>query len=187
MAQIGMLYPVFAPITSMSGSTISYGTGVVMGRAVAGTLNWQRDDATLYGDDAIAESDNSATGYTLDITTTELSEDAEVVVLGTTKNSDTYEEYNNPGPDGGHGYIQVLKRFGETLYRGVWYPRISFARTSEESNTKGQNISWGTPQIHGTGMGVFDSTTGKTLLRKKQVFSTAASALAWLKGLANIT
>lgn len=187
MAQIGMLYPVFAPIQSMSGTTITYGTGVVIGRAVAGSLQWTRDDAVLYGDDAIAESDNTATGYTLDITTTEMTEDVESTILGTTKNSNTYEEYNNPGPDGGMGYVQVLKRNGALLYRGVWYPRISFAKTSEDSNTRGQSIQWGTPQIHGTGLGVFDSTTGKSLLRKKQVFSTAASALAWLKGLANIT
>ena len=187
MAQIGMVYPVFAPISSISGSTITYGTGVVIGRAVAGSLQWTRDDAVLYGDDAVAESDNTATGYTLDITTTELPEDVETVILGTVKSGGEYSEYNDPGPDGGMGYVQVLKRNGTLLYRGVWYPKISFARTSEESNTKGQSISWGTPQIHGTGMGVFDSTSGKTLLRKKQVFSSAASAIAWLKTLANIT
>lgn len=187
MAQIGMLHPVFAPITSISGSTVSYGSGVVIGRAVAGTLNWTRDDSSLYGDDAVAETDNAATGYTLDITATEMTEDTEVVVLGTTKNSNTYEEYNQGGPDGGCGYVQVLKRYGTLYYRAVWYPKISFAKTSEETNTKGQSVTWGTPQIHGTGMGLYDQTTGKALLRKKQVFSTAASAIAWLDGLANVT
>lgn len=189
MAQIGMLHPVFAPITSISGSTVSYGTGVVMGRAVAGSLQWQRDDGMLYGDDAVAESENAATGYTLDITTTELDEDVEVAVLGTTKNStdSTFEEYNDPGPYGGHGYVQVIKRFGVLKYRAVWYPRISFARTSEESNTREQSVNWGTPQLHGIGMGVPDATSGKTLFRTKKVFTTAASAIAWLNGKANIS
>lgn len=188
MARIGMLHPVFAPIVAESGDTITYGSGVVMGRAVSGALSWQRSDGMLYGDDVVAETDNSITGYTLDVGTTEMTEDTEVVVLGTTKNADgEYEDTDEPGPYGGHGYVQVLKRFGVLLYRAVWYPKISFGVQSEETRTKGQSVEWGTPTVHGLGMAHYDNATGKAKFRKKKLFTSAAAAIAYLDGLANIS
>ena len=188
MARIGMLHPVFTPIVSENGSAITYGAGVVMGRAVSGSVSWQRDDGQLYGDDAVAETDNSITGYTVDVATTELEEDVEVVVLGTIKNDDgEYEETGEPGPYGGHGYVQVFKRFGRLRYRAVWYHKVSFGVQTEETQTKGQTITWGTPTVHGLGMAVFDSLLGKSKFRKKKVFNNAADAIAWLDALANIS
>lgn len=188
MARIGMLHPVFAPIVSEDGSAITYGAGVVMGRAVSGNVSWQRDDGQLYGDDAVAETDNSITGYTVDVATTELEEDVEVVVLGTIKNAnDEYEETGEPGPYGGHGYVQVFKRFGRLRYRAVWYHKVSFGVQTEETQTKGQTINWGTPTVHGLGMAVFDNLLGKSKFRKKKVFNDPADAIAWLDALANIS
>ena len=78
MAEIGMLYPVWAEMATES----TYGTGMVMGKAVSANLNWQKEDNELYGDDAVAETDQSITGYTLDLTTTALAEGVESAVLG---------------------------------------------------------------------------------------------------------
>ena len=82
MAEIGMQYPVWAELTGDSNGTPVYGAGVVMGKAVSANLNWQREDNELYGDDVVAETDNSITGYTLDLTTTDLIETVENKVLG---------------------------------------------------------------------------------------------------------
>ena len=188
MAKIGMQHPVFAPIVSESGGTITYGAGVVLGRAVSGTVNWTRADDMLYGDDAVAETDNRISGYTLDVGSTEMTEDVEAVVLGTVKNANgEYEETDAPGPYGGHGYIQVLKRFGVMYYRALWYPKVSFGVQNESDQTKGQNATWGTPTIHGLGMPVYNDQSGKAKFRKKKVFSTLADAVAWLDALANIS
>ena len=188
MASIGMMHPVFAPIVEESGGAITYGQGVVMGRAVSGTLNWERSDDKLYGDDAVAETDNSITGYTVDVASTELTEAAEMVVLGTTKNSnDEYEETGDPGPYGGHGYIRVLKRFGVLYYLACWFHKVSFGVQTENSNTKGQTITWGTPTVHGLGMAVYNDATGKAKFRKKKLFNNVADAIAWLDALANIS
>ena len=188
MAKIGMQHPVFAPIVSESGGTITYGAGVVIGRAVSGALNWTRSDDILHGDDAVAETDNRISGYTLDVGSTEMTEDVETVVLGTVKNaSNEYEDTDAPGPYGGHGYIQVLKRRGILYYRALWYPKISFGVQSENDQTKGQNVTWGTPAIHGLGMPVYNDATGKAKFRKKKVFNNLPDAVAWLDALANIS
>ena len=53
MATIGMRYVVAAPISTESGSTITYGTKQTM-KAVEASLNWERDDGKMYADDADA-------------------------------------------------------------------------------------------------------------------------------------
>lgn len=189
MAEIGMQYPVWAPLTSEANNTLTYGTGMVMGRSVSANLSWQKEDNELYGDDMIAETDNSITGYTLDVTTTELEETVEAAILGLQKvgSTDEYEQTGDNTPYGGHGYIRVLTRRGVTLYKAMWYPKVQFSKNSESSNTKGKSINWGTPTLNGKGLGVYDDATGKAKFRKFQVFTTLAAAKAYLNGKANIS
>ena len=189
MAAIGMQYPVWAELTGESNHTLTYGTGLVLGRAVNANLSWEKDDSELYGDDAVAETDGSITGYTLDIGTTELEEAKEAAVLGFQKVGDTdeYEVTDDSAPYGGFGYIRVLKRRGVRLYKAVWYPKLQFTAGNETDNTKQRQISWGTPTISGKGLAVYDDATGKAKYRKQQVFTTLAAAKTYLNGKANIT
>ena len=189
MAQIGLQYPVWAELLSESNNTLSYGTGVVMGRAVDANLNWESEDNELRGDDAVAETDTSLTGYTLDIGTTELAETVEEKVLGLQKvgSTDEYEVTDDDPPYGGHGYIRVLKRNNTRLYKAVWYPKIQFRHPNESDATKQKSISWGTPKLSGKGLAVYDDANGKAKFRKQQVFATLAAAKAYLNGKANIS
>ena len=184
MAEIGMLYPVWAEMATES----TYGTGMVMGKAVSANLNWKKEDNELYGDDAVAETDQSITGYTLDLTTTALAEGVESAVLGYKKvgSTDEYEILDDDPPYGGVGYIRVLKRDGVKMYKAVWYPKIQFSAPNESSNTKGKSISWGTPTLNGKGLAV-DNGSGKNRFRMQQVFTTLTAAKAYLNGKANIT
>lgn len=189
MAEIGMQYPVWAELTSESGNTLTYGNGIVLGKAVSANLNWQKEDNELYGDDQVAETDQSITGYTLDLTTTEMNETAESKVLGYKKVGDTdeYEITDEDPPYGGTGYIRVIKRNKVSLYKAVWYPKLQFSAPNESSNTKQKSISWGTPTINGKGLAAFDDATGKAKFRKQQVFATLAAAKSYLNSKANIT
>lgn len=189
MAEIGMQYPVWAELESESNQTLSYGSGLVMGRAVSANLSWEKDDGELYGDDAVAETDNGITGYTIDVGTTELEETVESRVLGYQKvgSTDEYEITDDSPPYGGFGYIRVLKRKGVRLYKAVWYPKVQFSAPNETSNTKQKTISWGTPTINGKGLAAYDDASGKAKFRKQQVFTTLAAAKTYLNGKANIT
>lgn len=189
MAWIGMQYPVWAEMTGESNGTPVYGAGIVMGKATSGNLNWQKEDNELYGDDVVAETDQSLTGYTLDIGTTDLADEVEEKVLGTKKvgSTDEYEITDEDPPYGGCGYIRVIKRNGDRLYKALWYPKVQFAHPNESDATKQKNTNWGTPTINGKGMGVYDDASGKAKFRKQQVFATLAAAKAYLNGKANIS
>ena len=185
MAEIGMQYPVWAEMVTES----TYGTGMVIGKAVSANLSWQKEDNEMYADDYVAETDNSITGYTLDLTTTDLIETVEKKILGLEQvgTTDEYEQTGEASPYGGCGYIRVLVRNGTRLYKAVWYPKVQFSKNSESSNTKGKNINWGTPTLNGKGLAVYDDSTGKAKFRKQQVFTTLSGAKTYLNGKANIS
>lgn len=190
MAQIGMRHVVAAPIaTEVAGSPVTYGAGFVVGRAVSAnyTRNYSTDN-DLYGEDDIAETDDQLVDYSLDVGTTELVEEAESKLLGLTHDTtnDTYEETGAPAPYHGLGYIRVFKRNGQLRYKAIWCYKIRFSRNSEEDNTKGKQISWGTPTINGHGMGVYPDASGTPHFRKTKLCETLAAAATWLDGLANI-
>ena len=58
-ANIGMMYPVFAPISAYTpGSAITYGDGAVIQEAVSANIAWERSDNHFYGDDVELDNDN---------------------------------------------------------------------------------------------------------------------------------
>ena len=191
MAKIGMKHVVFAPITAeTAGSALTYGNGTVIGHAMKGTVNWDTNDNPLYGDDVIVENDNGANGYTLEIGVTEMLETVEATVLGYTAVGTTdvhYEITDQAAPYGGCGYLMVLKRNNVIKYKAVWFYKVQFSMQTEETQTKKQQIEWGTPVITGRGMGVLTDSSGKAYFRKQKVFDTFSAAMTWLDGLANIT
>lgn len=183
MAVIGMQYPVWAEADTES----TYKTGMVMGKAVSANLSWQKEDNELYGDDAVAETDQRITGYTLDLSTTYLEESVESAILGWKPDgSGEFEVTDDDPPYGGVGYIRVLKRNGTRLYKTVWYPRIQFSAPNESDNTKQKSISWGTPTISGKGLAVLNGE-GKNRFRQQKVFTTLAAAKTHLNSKANIS
>ena len=184
MAEIGMQYPVWAEMLTES----TYSTGKVMGKAVSANLSWQKEDNELYGDDAVAETDQSITGYTLDISTTYLEEGVESAILGlTVDDAGEFTVGDNDPPYGGCGYVRVLKRNGTRMYKAVWYPKLQFSAPNETSNTKQKSISWGTPTLNGKGLAVYDDSTGKAKFRLQKVFTTLSAAKSYLNSKANIS
>lgn len=181
MASIGMRYVKAAPISSESGSTITYGTAIQM-KAVEASLSWELDDSKLYADDAVAEADGSITGYTLDTTVDDMTDAQEASLFGHAASGSEYTVYDDPIPYSGIGYVRVLKKNGVRKYKGVFYPKIQLSRQEESDKTRESSTTWGTVKIHGVGLAVFNSSTGKNKFRQHQTFDTMASAIAYIDG-----
>lgn len=188
MASIGMRYVAAAPITGVStAGVITYGAGQVL-KAVEASLNWELDDSKLYADDAVAETDGSITGYTLDTTVDDMTDAQEAALFGYTKGSgNEYTVYDDPVPYSGLGYVRVLKKNGVRKYKALFYPKIQLTRQSESDKTRESSTTWGTVPIHGVGLGVYLNASGKNKFREHQTFDTAASAVAYINGKLGIT
>ena len=180
MAVIGMRYVVAAPISTESGDSITYGSTQTM-KAVEASLNWERDDGKMYADDAVAETDGSVIGYTLDTTVDNMTDEQEAALFGHEQEADgDYVITGEAIPYSGIGYIRVLKKGGVMKYKGLVDPKIQLTRQTESDKTKESSVTWGTVPIHGVGMAVFSNSTGKNKFRRHKTFDTMASAVAWV-------
>lgn len=192
MARIGMKYLVFAPITAETNNSITYGTGAQCDHARRGAITFNWDEASLYGDDILAEYLKSATGADVEIETTEMSNDV-AVLLGLVKvksgsgSTAVYTMKTETSVDVGFGFIQVNIVNGTKFYRAFWFHKATFASDNEESSTKEETINWGTPTITGKVWPVYLDASGEAQIRDYQDFTTEAAAVTFLKGKANIT
>jgi len=189
MAKIGLRYPVFAPEAShVDGAAITYSAGSVIGRAISANLTWTRNSNDLYSDDTIEDSDNSITDGEITFGLNQVPDEKRVILFGDEANQDGSQEINGEGaPFGGFGYIKVVRRAGVLSYVGHWIHRVQFGMNTDQTNTKGQNIEWQTPEIVGSITGVYLDDSGKVRWAKYKTFTDFADAKAWINGLAGIT
>lgn len=192
MAKIGLRTSLFAPITSEPANAMPVYGPAVTGheRLTSMDLSWQKNDSVLYADDIVAEADNSVTGAELTMGMDDLSPEFEKSALGVHEGGTTGETYledtDDVGTPGGYGYVQVKVYRGTRTYIGNWFYKVLFGKNDEEGKTKGEKIEYGTPEVTGTVMGVFNDASGKAKFRRRQEFATYAEALAFITEMAGI-
>jgi phi13 family phage major tail protein len=184
MAKIGLKYPVYAPATE-AGSTITYGTGAVLAKAISANISIENNDVKLYADDVIAESDNSFASGTVTIGIDDLYDAAKVALLdyveGATVDATIQSKELSVGTASpayvGFGFYGKVIRNKVPYWRAIWLKKVQFAEPSDELATKGESVEFGTPELEGTIMMAAD---GKW--KEEATFSTEAGAKAWLDG-----
>ena len=190
---VGMVYPVCAPISTYTpGTGVTYSAGKVVAEARSATLNWTRADGEFYGDDALLDTDNGIRGYELDFEPTGLSDSVRATLLGeSVANTSEYYITDDTTPDVGFGYVRVMRDNSSgtvvTSYESWWFYKIKFGVTSEETRTKEQNIEWRTPTLNGKGTGVQLDSSGKLTFAVHESFATLSAAKSWLNSKAGIT
>lgn len=192
MANVGLRYAVFAPITSeVRGQKVVYGTGVVVGRAIRADLSWERNDNPLSADDVEVDNDNSLVGGSIVFTLDSIQEDAQKIMLGDYIDSKEgepkeWEDNADASPYGGFGTVRVKRENNEYTYEALWLHKTQFGQTSETMETKGRTINWQTPTINGRIMPVYNNVENKPRVRRRATFKTAGEAIEWLNKLANV-
>lgn len=192
-ANVGMMHPVFAPVSAYTpGTSITYGTGLVVAEAVSASLSWERSDGRFYGDDTQLDSDNGVLSYTIDFEPTGLTDAVRAALLGETVASTEYTVNNQAAPEGGFGYVRVMRATGAGgvvgySYEGWWFYKLRFGVNSEETRTKERSIEWRTPTLQGVGDGISLDSTGVLAFAVHKTFDTLAGAIAYVNGKANVT
>lgn len=194
MAYIGMRNPVAAPIASHTdGSPITYGTGMVLGPAVAANLTFDVADNPDYGDDIIIDNDNGVNGYSATLETNNLTAEGRAMVLGWkakpgTGNTVThYEVTGDAAPYVGWGFIRVKMFKGVRSYEAFWFHKSQFTPNGINASTKQRQVEWNHPQMSAQGMGVYLDNSGEVKYFDWMEFTTEAAARTWLYGRANIS
>ena len=188
---VGMMYPVFAPLLSHTeGSMPSYGNGVVIHEARNCNINKTYNDNPLYGDDRIVDDDNGLQELTASFESTGLSDSDRKLLFGEEEISvggiTCQVESDNETPYGGFGYIRRMRDNGERRFEAWIILKIKFQEESQTTTTKEGSISWNTPTLSGRAAGLYIDSTDKLRFRVHETFDTIAAAKSWLNTVLNV-
>ena len=194
-ANVGMMYPVFAPLSGHTdGSMPTYGAGVVIEEARTATVTREYQNNPLYGDDRIVDDDNGMVGLTISFESTGLT-DAERKTLfgeedyGTSGVSGQWVS-DNETPYGGFGYIRKMRAAGTVTYEAWITLKIKFQEESQTTTTKEGTITWGTPTLNGRAASLDVDGTGKLRFQLHKTFSgtgALSNAKAYINAMLNVS
>lgn len=197
MAVIGLSKPYYG-IYSVSGTTVSYADGAVMGKATEANIEIDTtEDNNLYADNAIAETDRSFAGGTLTLSTDDLSQDVAKAILGLTENAITgiegvtdtsvkelvYDDTQTT-PYLGVGFIVKKKVGGAYKWRAVVLSKVMFSVPADAATTQGESIEWQVPELSAT---IMRDDSATHMWKREATFTTEAQAEAYIKARLNIT
>lgn len=195
MAYIGLKNAVIARIKNETqGQAIEYDTGMVFGKTISANITLNNASSPLYADDVVVEDDNATTGGTAELNLADISDEVKAYALGYKKgtdsgegNSQRYIKTGEGAPYVGFGFIRTRVMDGKRSYKAYWIYKTQFALGAISAQTKGQTVSWQTPTVSGTIMGVQNDASLTDNFYEESSFNTVAEADAYLKKMAAIT
>lgn len=197
MAVIGLSKPYYG-IYNVSGTTVSYSDGAVMGKATEANIGINTtEDNNLYADNAIAETDRSFSGGSLALSTDDLSQEVSKAILGLTENTITgiegvtdvsvkelvYDDTQTT-PYLGVGFIVKKKVGGSYKWRAVVLCKVMFSVPADAATTQGESIEWQVPELNAT---IMRDDSATHMWKREATFTTEAQAEAYIMARLNIT
>lgn len=179
MAKIGVQNFLYGVLTEASDGTASYGAGLKPGKAVSCNVSISSNDAKLYADDGLAESDTSFQSGTVSIELDNADLSTQATLLGHSITGDEMiRNANDTAPYVGLGRIVTKMVGGEYQYKVEFLNKVKFSEPSQENTTKGESVEFGTTTLEG-----IVSTLANGNWSKTQTFDTIAEARTYLNGL----
>lgn len=175
MAKIGLKYPVYKSATKHG----------VIGKAIQADISIDVNDAKLFADDDVAESDKSFKSGTIKLGVDDLSDEIQTEFLGHAKDETSGEitaNGNDNNPYVGIGFYGIKKVNDVRKFRAVWFPKVQFSEPEDTNKTKGESVEFNTPSLEGT---IMLDNNGDW--KKENTFDTEAEAKEYLQEKAGIT
>lgn len=180
MAKIGLNNFRYGFLTEATDGTATYGGAKTPGKAISCNVEVENSDASLYADDTLAESDNAFAGGTVTMGIDRFDFQTQADLLGHTysEQNGIKRNANDTAPYVGLGRVIVLMENNVRKYRAEFLKKAKFSEPSQEDNTKGESVEFGTVEIEGT-----ISTLANGDWSEAKVFDTQAEAITYIEGL----
>lgn len=180
MAKIGLNSFRYSVLTEASDGTPSYAGAQTPAKAISCNVEISNNEAVLYADDAIAESDTSFQSGTVTIGIDDEDQQTMATLLGHTVDSEgeMIRNANDTAPYVGFGRIIVKMINNVRKYKVEFLYKVKFSEPSQEDNTKGESLEFATSEMEGTVATLANGDWSKT-----ETFDTREEALAYLEGL----
>lgn len=180
MAQIGLTNLWYGLLTEAEDGTPSYAGAKSFGKAVSAKVDVSTNDATLYADDVLVESDKSFQNakVTLGVADDDMTIFAEILGHKVAESGgEMVRSADDAAPWVGLGRVVTKMVNGKYVYKGEFLYKVRFAEPSQEDKTKGESVDFSTPEIEGTA-----ATLANCQWSAAQTFDTKAAAVEWVKG-----
>lgn len=180
MAKIGLTNFRYSVLTEAADGTPSYGDVKTPAKAVSCSVSIDNNDAKLFADDALAESDTSFAGgtVTMGIDEDDLETMADLLGHTYTEQDGITRSVDDTAPYVGLGRVVTKMVGGAYKYKVEFLYKVKFQEPSQENTTKGESVEFGTTEIEGT---ISALANGKWSVAKE--FDTKAAAVTYLEGL----
>ena len=185
MATIGLNNFRYSKLTESPDGKATYDGAHKPGKAVSCKVSVTNNDATLYADDGLAESDysfNSAT-VTMGIDEDDLQTMADLLGHKVTPGDDEasgeiVRNSNDVAPYVGLGRVITKVINGAYKYKVEFLYKVKFSEPSQEDKTKGDKVDFSTVELEGAA-----STLANGDWSKAKTFDTKQEAITYLEGL----
>lgn len=149
MATIGLDKLFYASITEGENGDETYGSPVMLAKAMTAELSIELNEATLYADDGAAEIVKEFKSGILSLGVDDIGVTSAEALTGASadKNGVLISASENDGPPVAVGF---RARKANGTYRYFWLYRVKFAVPGTNLATKGDSITFSTPTIEGT-------------------------------------
>lgn len=179
MAKIGLNNFRYGILTEASDGTATYGGAKKPAKAISCSVSITNNDAKLFADDGLAESDTSFQSGTVTIGIDNEDQATMAELLGHTVSGGVMvRNANDTAPYVGLGRVIVKMVNGVYQYKVEFLNKVKFSEPSQDDNTKGESLEFSTSTIEGNVATLLDGDWSKT-----KTFLTKSEAIAYLEGL----
>lgn len=176
MAKIGLRNFLFGILTEESDGTATYGDAIKPAKAISCNVSISNNDAKLYADDALAEADTTFQSGTVTMGIDDEDDVTLATLLGhQIVNGEMVRNANDTAPYVGLGRIITKMVGGVYKYKVEFLKKVKFSEPSQENNTKGESVEFGTSELEG-----LVSTLANGDWSASQTFNTMAEAQTYL-------
>lgn len=150
MAKIGLKNFLFGILTEQSDGSATYGVAQKPAKAISCKVDISNNSATLYADDALAESDTTFQNGTVTLGI----DDEDDVMLATLLGHQIVEgemirNASDVAPYVGLGRVLTKIVGGVYKYKVEFLKKVKFSEPSQDNSTKGESVEFGTSEISG--------------------------------------
>ena len=180
MAKIGLNNFRYGILTEAQDGTPSYGGAYEPGKAISCNVAVTNNDAKLYANDVVQESDTAFSGGTVTMGIDRADYQTQANLLGHTYSEENgmVRNSNDTAPYVGLGRIIKLMQDGALKWKVEFLYKVKFSEPSQEDTTQGESVEFGTVEMEGQVAQLGNGNWSAT-----QMFDTKAEALTYLEGL----
>ena len=176
MAKIGLKNFLFGILTEESDGTATYGVAQKPAKAISCKVDISNNDAKLYADDGLAESDTTFQSGTVTLGVDDEDDVTLATLLGhEIVNGEMVRNADDIAPYVGFGRVITKIVNGVYKYKVEFLYKTKFSEPSQDNSTKGESVEFGTSELSGLVSKLANGDWSAT-----KTFNTMAEAQAYL-------